>query len=202
MASRTHYDELGIGADASGDAVREAYRRLAREFHPDRTAGSAAGADRMPAINEAYRVLSDPGRRAMYDASLRGGPVIDRSGRAGDIDLDDHDVEVIRPVGSPPRLPDVRVPWRTLVVCTAIAIAAVFVLAQFTEPGAPAGPDGILRGGDCVEVLTDGRVGEIACTGESDLVVRALVPFDGECRSGWSQYPDRQGMGLACVEQT
>ncbi|MEM9040920.1 MAG: J domain-containing protein [Actinomycetota bacterium] len=201
MAARTHYDELGIRSDASDDAVRDAYRRLAREFHPDRTAGSAAGGDRMPAINEAYRVLSDPGRRAVYDASLRGGPVIDRSG-GRDVDLDDDQVEVIRPVGSPPRLPDIRVPWRTLLVCTGLAIVAVFVLAQFTEPGEPIGPDGILRGGDCVEVLADGRVGEISCTGDGDLVVRALVPFDGECRSGWNAYQDRQGMGLACVEQT
>ena len=74
------------------------------------------------------------------------------------------------------------------------------MLAQFNEPGDPAAPDGILRNGDCVEVLPNNLVGEVACTGEGDLVVRQFIAFDRVCSNGWSAYQDRQGMGVACVE--
>ena len=54
---------------AAPDEIRAAYRRIARRVHPDR--GSAGNEAAMAAVNEAWRVLSDPGRRAEYDASLR-----------------------------------------------------------------------------------------------------------------------------------
>ena len=94
-----------------------------------------------------------------------------------------------------------RIPWRSLLFFSAIAIIAIVVLAQFNEPGDPAGPDGILRTGDCVEVLPNNLVGEVACTGEGgELVVRQFIAFDRVCSNGWTAYQDRQGMGLACVE--
>lgn len=195
MATRTHYDELGIGPGASIGEVRDAYRRLAREYHPDRTAASAAGSDRMPRINEAYRVLSDPARRAVYDAGLRGGGPMRTSPR------DDPD-DGVEPYVSPATMPPIAVPWRTIAVCAVVAIVGVVVLAQFTDPGEPPGPDGILRSGDCVEIAADLRANEVECIGEGDLVVRALVPFDQECRTGWELYRDRQGMGNACIERT
>ena len=71
----THYDLLGVRTDATADEIRHAYRSMARRIHPDALAtGSAAGgasSQDMAALNEAWRVLSDPGRRALYDASLR-----------------------------------------------------------------------------------------------------------------------------------
>ena len=69
----THYDTLGVVPTASAAEIRDAYRRLARRHHPDRAAERDATA--MAAINEAYRVLGDAGRRAAYDAQLRGGGV-------------------------------------------------------------------------------------------------------------------------------
>lgn len=61
------YTTLGIPAGASRAEAGRAHRRLAKEFHPDVHSGPAA-AERMRRINEAWRILSDPARRARYDA--------------------------------------------------------------------------------------------------------------------------------------
>lgn len=66
----THYEVLGVPADATAAQIRAAYRTAARRLHPD--AGGAA-AD-MRTLNAAWHVLSDPGRRAAYDRSLASGP--------------------------------------------------------------------------------------------------------------------------------
>ena len=66
MSAATHYRLLGVAETASPDDVRTAYRRRARAAHPDH-AGSAAD---MAALNEAWRVLGDPARRAAYDREL------------------------------------------------------------------------------------------------------------------------------------
>jgi molecular chaperone DnaJ len=70
----THYERLGVSPAATTAEIKAAYHRLARRVHPD-AGGGQVGAE-MAAANEAWRVLSDPGRRAVYDASLRpsGGP--------------------------------------------------------------------------------------------------------------------------------
>lgn len=73
-----HYDELGVAPTASAAEIRAAYVALARQHHPDRmgSAGEQARAQaaaRMARVNAAWTVLSDPGRRAAYDARL-GGP--------------------------------------------------------------------------------------------------------------------------------
>lgn len=61
------YATLGIPAGASRAEAGRAHRRLAKEFHPDVNSGPSA-AERMRRINEAWRILSDPARRARYDA--------------------------------------------------------------------------------------------------------------------------------------
>jgi len=61
-----HYAVLEIGRDASAEDVQRAYRALALRYHPDRNAAPDAAA-RMAAINEAYEVLRDRGRRRSYD---------------------------------------------------------------------------------------------------------------------------------------
>lgn len=70
------YAVLGIPRDASPQTAREAYRRLAKRFHPD-VAADPAAADRMRRINEAWRVLSMPTRRARYDAAAAWRPSSD-----------------------------------------------------------------------------------------------------------------------------
>jgi hypothetical protein len=67
----TFYDLLQVSHAATADDIRAAYRRLAREHHPDR--GGADG-DRMARINQAYEVLSDAERRAHYDQALSQRP--------------------------------------------------------------------------------------------------------------------------------
>lgn len=66
------YATLGIPAGATHAEAARAHRRLAKQFHPDLNRGPAA-AERMQRINEAWRILSDPTRRALYDASRRAG---------------------------------------------------------------------------------------------------------------------------------
>ena len=155
----------------------------------------------MPAINAAYHVLSDPGRRAVYDVERRAGaasaPVAPQA-RDDIADVDDG----VHPHAF--RFPDgpARIPWRGLLFCSFLAIAAIVVLAQFSEPSEPGAPDGILRTGDCVEILANGDAKEIMCTGSEDLVVRQFIAFDRVCSNGWEAHRDRQGMGVACVERS
>lgn len=70
MGERSHYDVLGISRRASADEVRTAYRRAARDHHPD--AGGDGG--RMSDLNAAWHVLGDPVRRAAYDRQLAARP--------------------------------------------------------------------------------------------------------------------------------
>jgi hypothetical protein len=72
----THYEALGVPADASTEQIREAYVRLAKANHPDRRSSEdpvrRARADAtMKAANAAWSTLRDPSRRAAYDRSLR-----------------------------------------------------------------------------------------------------------------------------------
>jgi len=69
-----YYATLEVSADASAVAIRSAYRRLAKEHHPDRN-DSAVAKVRMQSINEAWAVLSDPARRAEFDRSRPRGRV-------------------------------------------------------------------------------------------------------------------------------
>ncbi|WP_322818127.1 pentapeptide repeat-containing protein [Tepidiforma sp.] len=81
--ARDYYAELEVSASASFEEVRAAYRRLAREHHPD-VNSSAEAAVRMRRINEAWEVLRDPVRRAEYDRSRPAGAARAFSGaRAG-----------------------------------------------------------------------------------------------------------------------
>jgi curved DNA-binding protein CbpA len=66
-----HYLVLGVPHTESAAGIHRAYRRLAKECHPDRAGGE--GAERFHAVQEAYEVLSDVGRRREYDKELRAG---------------------------------------------------------------------------------------------------------------------------------
>jgi molecular chaperone DnaJ len=66
----THYQTLQITPRATATEIKQAYRQLAKQYHPDVNQSSAA-ADRIVIINAAYEVLSDAGRKQDYDRSLQ-----------------------------------------------------------------------------------------------------------------------------------
>jgi molecular chaperone DnaJ len=71
------YQTLGVQRSASDEEIKKAYRKLAMTYHPDRNNGAKDAEERFKAITEAYDVLRDPNKRALYDrygeAGLRGG---------------------------------------------------------------------------------------------------------------------------------
>lgn len=67
MDYKDYYATLGIAADADEQAIRSAFRRLARVHHPDVAADKEGATERFKEINEAYTVLSDPEKRRTYD---------------------------------------------------------------------------------------------------------------------------------------
>jgi curved DNA-binding protein CbpA len=78
VASRDHYEALGVPMGADPAEIRRAYLRLARRHHPDSHAGDgpaalAAAQRRMQEINAAWTVLGDPARRRHYDDTVRRG---------------------------------------------------------------------------------------------------------------------------------
>jgi DnaJ-class molecular chaperone len=85
MADRDYYDVLGIERGATADDIKKAYRKLARKYHPDVNPGDKSAEASFKAAQEAYDVLSDTEKRALYDrygkAGFQGaGPYGPRSG--------------------------------------------------------------------------------------------------------------------------
>lgn len=76
MATRDYYEVLGVPSNASEDAIKKAYRKLARQYHPDRVqgAGKEAAETRFKEISAAYDTLGDPEKRKTYDQMKQFGP--------------------------------------------------------------------------------------------------------------------------------
>ena len=67
MSKQCSYDVLGLQRNASPEEVKGAYRKLAKEHHPDRNPDNHAAEHKFKELSEAYEILKDPNRRAAYD---------------------------------------------------------------------------------------------------------------------------------------
>ena len=85
------YDTLGVSKTASADEIKKAYRKLARQYHPDRNPGDASAEERFKEVQTAYDVLADPEKRKQYDtfgsANGRPGAAGAEGFNVGDFDL-------------------------------------------------------------------------------------------------------------------
>ncbi|OLP18062.1 molecular chaperone DnaJ [Leptolyngbya sp. 'hensonii'] len=68
---RNYYEILGIPREASTEEIKQSYRKLARQYHPDLNPGNKEAEEKFKDIGEAYEVLSDPDKRAQYDQFSR-----------------------------------------------------------------------------------------------------------------------------------
>ena len=77
MSKRDYYEVLGISRDADETEIKRAFRKLAKDYHPDRNQGDGTAEVRFKEVNEAYEALKDPQKRAAYDrfghAAFDGG---------------------------------------------------------------------------------------------------------------------------------
>ena len=83
MEYKDYYKTLGVARKASPADIKKAYRRLARELHPDRNPGDKTAERRFKEINEANEVLSDPQKRGQYDTLGANWEQYARAGAAG-----------------------------------------------------------------------------------------------------------------------
>src|SRR5256714_14197883 len=71
---RDPYEVLGVARTASEDEIKKAYRKLARQFHPDRNPGDKQAESKFKEVQEAYDILADKNKRSQYDRFGRVGP--------------------------------------------------------------------------------------------------------------------------------
>jgi hypothetical protein len=199
----THYATLGVVDGAEPDEVRRAYLDLARRLHPDRWIDASADERaeverRMREVNEAWRVLGNPGRRLAYDVERREaarasrmtppGPVGDGfSFATGDLfadDVDDPDL-VTRLIRA--------LPWILLVG----SLLGIFIFSAYATSGSGERPDGL--GGGCVTIAA-GVAEEVDCdTAGARVIVREVTEVGG-CPEGTEPFQPADRPLALCLE--
>ncbi len=157
----------------------------------------------MAEVNEAYRVLGEPGRRLSYDRSLgdttAADTAADVTGERSPVDPDSWTAPGPRSTFLSPAGP-ARVPWKLMLVAAVLGSAVILVSSAFNDPPSQESPDGILRSGSCVAIEPNGDVREVACTNTAaDIVVELLLPTGATCPSQLAAHRDRLGLGTVCV---
>ena len=67
MMKKDYYDVLGVSRTADAAAIKKAYRKLAKKYHPDSNVGNVQAEERFKELNEAYDILGDEKQRELYD---------------------------------------------------------------------------------------------------------------------------------------
>lgn len=178
----TLYDVLGVRSSATAEQIRRAYVAKARELHPDShgvdtdvNAGRA-----MQDVNEAWRVLREPARRAAYDRSIRvavEAPDANGAIPADATALDDRPYP--RRLAEPGDLTVAIVraaPW----VAVVVVLVAIFVFTAFANNDATSRPDLF---GECV-VIEDGHADGVPCSEPNDGRVVGIVDRSNLCAGG------------------
>src|SRR6185503_13325355 len=86
MEYKDYYKTLGVGRTATEAELKSAYRKLAKQFHPDKNPGDNKAEEKFKEINEAYEVLSDSVKRQKYDALGSSYQRYQQHGGSGDFD--------------------------------------------------------------------------------------------------------------------
>jgi hypothetical protein len=183
---KTHYQVLGVSAQASTDEIRRAYRERMRAIHPDVNEKSANDSQRMTEINLAWKTLSSPQLRRAYDASV----FVSNSSYVSSGLRNTEPVISYAPA---------RFPWRGMLIACFIGAVLVLVAHAMTTSSAPRPIDQLLSSGSCVNIDSSLSAVEVSCTEPHDAVVEQLIAFDRSCPLEMGQFKDRQGMGVACV---
>ena len=89
MTGRDLYEILGVARDASVEEIKQAYRKLALRYHPDKNPGDKQAEERFKEVTTAYEILSDEKKRAEYDEQGRGGFERTHSGDFADIEVEE-----------------------------------------------------------------------------------------------------------------
>jgi hypothetical protein len=198
------YERLGIGPRASQADIRSAYRSLARRLHPDHGSGESAAA--MAAVNEAWRVLGDPDRRASYDASLAVAraaavtptPTVDQPLDRVDT-ADDDDGPGGRSFWA------VALPWMLVLV----VLGAIFLFTAYARGGLGGGTtstpavrvDGVIEVDSCIVLDAGARALEVPCAGPHLGVVNAIVGRGVACPLRTEGFYSVDGISLVCIKR-
>jgi len=184
----THYEVLGVSREATTAQIRAAFRRLARDHHPDTsTSGSA---ESLAPINEAWRVLGDPALRRAYDRSL--------AANASTASRPAFDPQWVPDAVLEP-LPESTFPWRFLIAMAVVGIGFVLFGVFTYQPAKPGPPDNVLTVGSCVVLEENGDATEVNCDTDHDGVVDSLLTEGEQCPPDLEPHRDSQGLGQFCI---
>jgi hypothetical protein len=191
------YERLGVDPRASQAEIRAAYRRVAQRVHPDR--GGPGSEAAMAAVNEAWRVLGDPARRANYDASLRPTAVAVGGAAA-------------TTVRAPVRADEeegrsflaVALPW----ILVLAVLGGIFLFTAYARDGLGGGDgttvpaesvDGVIGIGSCIVLDSRARAVETDCGGPHLGVTSAIVAAQAPCPLGTEGFYSLDGVRLICI---